>query len=201
VIKIFRFIFWLRGWKLNPDIPKEGKRSVLLASPHTSNWDFVYGLGGLDATGLKMRFTIKKEWMRFPLRFFMRALGALGIDRTPVRPGEARRSMVDAMTDLFKDQKELAMVITPEGTRKRATQWHTGFYYVALQANVPILLGYCDYAKKEAGIGKVIWPSAEGFEKDMREIMAFYSQFTPKYPENFSIDERFAPEPPHSLKK
>jgi 1-acyl-sn-glycerol-3-phosphate acyltransferase len=82
------------------------------------------------------------------------------------------------------------MLITPEGTRSLRTQWKTGFYHIAVAANVPIALGYCDYAKKEAGVAKLVYPSGD-MKKDMREIMAFYKHIVPKNPANFSIDVNY----------
>ena len=81
-------------------------------------------------------------------------------------------------------------MITPEGTRARRTQWKTGFYYAALKAGVPICLGYLDYAKKEAGVGPALYPTGN-LEADMRKIMDFYRNIKGKYPELFSLDERF----------
>src|SRR5690606_18805419 len=95
------------------------------------------------------------------------------------------------MIGLFETHPgELALVVTPEGTRSLSKKWKSGFYHVALGANVPILLGYLDYDKREAGIGKVIHPSGD-FEADMREIADFYRNISPKYPAKFSLDERF----------
>ena len=95
------------------------------------------------------------------------------------------------MAEVYNEHKEIAIMVAPEGSRSFRTQWKTGFYHVALQANVPIGLGYLDYKKKEAGIARLLWPSGD-IEKDMREIMAFYASISPRYPELFSLDERYA---------
>ena len=183
-------IFRLTGWKVSPKIPAEVKRCIVIAAPHTSNWDFWYAMAGLKILGLKTRYTIKKEWMRFPFSMITRPLGGIAIDRSPKKPGEARKSQTEAMIQLFRDNPELMILITPEGTRSKRTEWRTGFYHVAIGANVPICLGYIDYKKKVAGIGKTIYPS--DMEKDIREIMAFYSTIHPKFPEKFSIDQNYA---------
>ena len=118
-------------------------------------------------------------------------MGGIGIDRSPRKPGEERLSMTEAMADLFKKHQRLAVMVTPEGSRSLRTEWKTGFYYVAKMADVPIALGYLDYAKKEAGVGMMVHPS-DDMESDLRKIMAFYRDIGPKYPEKFSVDLRYA---------
>lgn len=179
------------GWTIAGEELKNHRRCVALAAPHTSNWDFYYTLSAFRELGLPMRFTIKDDWMKFPYGLVMEPLGGIAIDRSPRKEGEERPSMVEAMVRLFEDPEfELALVVTPEGTRSRSPQWKSGFYHVATQAKVPILLCYLDYAKKEAGVGKVLYPSGN-FESDMRGIMEFYQHITPKHPERFTIDARY----------
>lgn len=184
---IVKFLYWLSGWKMNNQMPKNIRKCVMLAIPHTSNWDIYYARMAFVLMGIPVKFTIKKEWMRFPFNILMNALGAIGIDRSPKKQGEERKSMVEAMVDLFAVEDELVILVTPEGTRSKATKWKSGFYYVALNAKVPIALGYLDYKKKEAGVGKVIYPSGD-YIKDMKEIMDFYKNITAKYPEKYSPD-------------
>ena len=128
--------------------------------------------------------------MKFPFGPFVRAMGGIGIDRRPKQAGEARPSMVQVMTDLFKQHPKLVMLVTPEGTRARQEQWKTGFYHIAVNAGVPIALAYMDYAKQKTGVGKVIYPSGD-MQKDMQEIMAFYANITAKFPQDFSVDQRY----------
>lgn len=188
---ISRIIFALSGWTKDENLPKEVSRCVIIAAPHTSNWDLVYARAAFFLMGVPLRFTIKDEWLRFPFGPLTRALGGIGIDRRPKLPGEPRKSMTEAMVDLFSKHQRLAMMVTPEGTRSRRTEWKTGFYYVALNAKVPIALGYLDYKRKRAGVGKMVFPSGD-IDKDMREIVAFYKYIPPKHPERFAIDERYA---------
>ena len=189
---ICTLIFRLMGWKTGSSIPADYPQCVVIAAPHTSNWDLILAIGALEILKIKAKYTIKSEWMRFPFKWLIHSTGGVAVDRSPKKAGEERRSTVDALAELFQTHKELALLVTPEGTRKKATKWRTGFYQVALKANVPILMGYVDYAKKEAGIGTVIHPSPGGFEKDMRIIMDFYAKTTPKFPESFSLDEEFS---------
>lgn len=186
--KLFsRFIFWLFGWTLDDHLKADFTRCVMIASPHTSNWDFIFARAAFSMMGIPIRFTVKQEWTRFPFGWFMNGLGAIGIDRTPKKPGDPRPSMTEAMIDLFAKNKELVVMVTPEGTRKKVTKWKTGFYHVAVGAKVPIALGYLDYKNKIAGVGKIVYPTGD-IHKDMQEITDFYRPISPKHPELFSID-------------
>ncbi len=188
MIKWFlKLIFRLNGWKIDPNLPDFGKRAVMMAAPHTSNWDFVYTIAAFDLLNIPIRFTIKKEWLKWPFKNIFLRMGAVPIDRSPKEPGQKRKSMVEAMVDLFMNYDDMIMMVTPEGTRGKRTKWKTGFYHVARQAGVPISFGYLDYEKKIAGVGKVMKPT-DDMDKDMKEIMEFYGQLKGKIPSNFSID-------------
>ena len=106
--------------------------------------------------------------------------------------GLKKRSMVDAMADLFDERDELCVLVTPEGTRKLRNKWHTGFYHTALKANVPIAIGYLDYAKREAGIADVFYPTGD-MGADMKRLTQGYVGKTPKFPELFEFDKRYLP--------
>ncbi|NNG81445.1 1-acyl-sn-glycerol-3-phosphate acyltransferase [Acinetobacter sp. ANC 5378] len=180
----------MMGWEIDNHWPLDLDQCVMIAAPHTSNWDALYARLALKALGVNVRLTIKDSYMKFPFGSFVRALGGIGIDRTPKAEGEPRPSMVQVMTDLFKDHPKLVMLVTPEATRAKQEQWKTGFYHVATGAGVPIALAYMDYAKKKTGVGKIVYPTGD-YEKDMAEIMDFYSQINAKFPENFSVDKRY----------
>ncbi|QIC60376.1 acyltransferase [Acinetobacter schindleri] len=180
----------LMGWETDNHWPENLSQCVMIAAPHTSNWDALYARLALKALGVNVRLTIKDSYMQFPLGPFVRAMGGIGIDRRPKQAGEPRPSMVQVMTDLFKQHPELVMLVTPEGTRARQEQWKTGFYYVAVNAGVPIALAYMDYEHKKAGVGKIIHPTGN-FEEDMAEIMDFYAGIQAKFPEEFSVDQRY----------
>ncbi|WP_286860681.1 MULTISPECIES: 1-acyl-sn-glycerol-3-phosphate acyltransferase [Acinetobacter] len=180
----------LMGWETDNHWPENLSQCVMIAAPHTSNWDALYARLALKALGVNVRLTIKDSYMKFPLGPFVRAMGGIGIDRRPKQAGEPRLSMVQVMTDLFKHHPELVMLVTPEGTRARQEQWKTGFYYVAVNAGVPIALAYMDYEHKKAGVGKIIHPTGN-FEEDMAEIMDFYAGIQAKFPEEFSVDQRY----------
>uniref|UniRef100_UPI0040486680 1-acyl-sn-glycerol-3-phosphate acyltransferase n=2 Tax=Roseivirga sp. TaxID=1964215 RepID=UPI0040486680 len=177
-----RFLFWITGWKLEGEFPKGVKKVVITAAPHTSNWDFFYARLAFYLLEVPLNYTIKKEMMVGPLGWMLKSMGAIPIDRSPKKDGDARKSMVDAMADLFNERESLAVMVTPEGTRTYVPEWKTGFYYVALKAGVPIVLGFLDYKNKIAGIGPAIHPSGD-VEKDIETMKAFYRTKTGKYPE------------------
>lgn len=179
---IFRWIFRKNGWKVNNPYMAECQHCVMVGAPHTSNWDFVYTMIAFEVMNIPLRFTIKKEWMRFPFSVFVKPFGAVGIDRSPKEAGSEKISMVDAMVNLLNAHTKMAMVVTPEGTRKPVKKLKTGFYHVALKANVPIALGYLDYEKRIAGVGKMVYPSGD-MSADLNIIAEFYRGITPKFPE------------------
>ncbi|WP_162426418.1 1-acyl-sn-glycerol-3-phosphate acyltransferase [Pontibacter pudoricolor] len=172
-----KLLFKVSGWKLNGNLTPENRRCVMIAAPHTSNWDFVYARAAFYLMDAPIRYTIKKEFMRFPFGGLLRSMGALPIDRSK------NTRMVDAMIRIFKETPgDMCVMVTPEGTRKYQPRWRRGFYYVAEGAGVPIVLGYLDYAKKEAGVGPTIYPTGD-IEADLEKIMAFYRTKQGKYPE------------------
>lgn len=178
----FKLLTKLSGWRINPEVPPEAFRSVMVAAPHTSNWDAFYMLLAAKTLKLPMRFAIKKSWLRFPMGLLFKPLGAIGVDRSPRKPGEKRLSMVDAMACLFQEHDRLTMTVAPEGTRKLNKKLKTGYYYTALRAGVPISFGYLDYANKEAGVAGTIMPTGD-MEADLERIKEAYAKFTGRFPE------------------
>jgi 1-acyl-sn-glycerol-3-phosphate acyltransferase len=174
-----KFLFKISGWRAEgelPDVPK-----YVLIATHTSNWDLIVGLTfwAIISHGFfrgKFSWLGKKEAFRGPLGAFFNWIGGLPIDR------RARQNVVEQVTQAFRSREELVMVIAPEGTRKKATHWKTGFYYIAQGAQVPIVFGFIDYQRKVAGIGPAIIPSGD-IQADMEIIRDFYSNVHAKYPD------------------
>ncbi|CAN5434334.1 lysophospholipid acyltransferase family protein [soil metagenome] len=193
IMSIYTAWFKFKGWEFDTaSMTEEAHNCVMIAAPHTSNWDLMYMMGSFGLLGIKIRFTIKNEWQNTPIiSRIIENLGAIWIDRSPKIGSTERKSMTEAMVDLFRANPRLTLVVTPEGTRAKRTEWKTGFYHVAVQAGVPIGLGYLDYKKKKAGVGKFIHPSGD-MEKDLREIMAFYKTIHPRHPKDFSVDLRYS---------
>lgn len=178
-----KFWFWLNGWKIEGELPEGVTKGVMTAAPHTSNWDFMWARASFYILKVPMNYTIKKEFIKGPLGWILKSMGAIPIDRSPRKEGEDRKSTVEAMADLFKDRDQLFVMVTPEGTRKYVAEWKTGFYHTAVMAGVPIVVGFVDYKEKRAGFGPTIYPSGN-IEEDFETIKAFYRTKTGKYPEN-----------------
>jgi 1-acyl-sn-glycerol-3-phosphate acyltransferase len=172
-----RLLFKISGWQVVGKIPPEAKKCVMIAAPHTSNWDLVFARAAFYIMDVPLKYTIKKEWMDKPIMGpMLKAFGAIPIERTKQKGG-----MVQAMAKLFNQYHELAIMVTPEGTRKFVPKWRTGFYHTAVAGGVPIVLGYLDYDKKHAGIGEVVYPSGD-IQGDMERILNFYSKIIPRHP-------------------
>lgn len=176
-----RIIFWITGWSLNANWPKGLKKAVLIAVPHTSNWDLFYARAAFYLMDIPVRFTIKKEVMIGPLGWLIKGLGGIAIDRKRI-PGGRKQTYTEAMTSMLKEADELVIMVTPEGTRSAVKKWKTGFYQIALGAEVPVVIGYLDYKKKEAGIGPCIYPNGD-MDGQIEEMKVFGRTVTPKHPE------------------
>lgn len=187
---IARLIMFLLGWKVEKNLPEGVNRCVMIAAPHTSNWDFPIARSAFSILKIPVKYTIKDSWFKFPFNLIFGPLGGIPINRAPRKKGEERPSTVDAMAALFENRDSLAVMVTPEGTRSYREEWKSGFYHVAKKAGVPIGLGYLDYEKKIAGVGKMVYPS-DDIDADMKIIMDFYKDVSPKHPENFSLDQRY----------
>jgi 1-acyl-sn-glycerol-3-phosphate acyltransferase len=172
-----KFVFWVSGWKLGAIHDVEIKKSMMIAAPHTSNWDIILARAAFYLMDVDVRFTVKKEWTEhWLLGGLVRAIGGLPVDRS------RNNSLVDGMIKLFAERDELVIMITPEGTRAYQPRWRKGYYFAALGAHVPIRLGYLDYRIKEAGIGPAVYPTGN-YEADEALIKAFYRTKTGRFPE------------------
>jgi 1-acyl-sn-glycerol-3-phosphate acyltransferase len=175
-----KFFFFLIGWKISANITPEVKHSVMIAAPHTSNWDFPFAIAAFWIMGIEMRYFIKDAYTR-PLLFgwLFRWTGAMGVSRSQ------RNNLVEHSIELLKTRKELVILVPAEGTRKWVDKWKTGFYHIAIGAGVPITLGYLDYKSKTAGVDHSFMPSGN-FEQDMQYIENFYKDKTGRYPELYN---------------
>ncbi len=174
--RIALLFFKLAGWKSQgrkPDI----SRYVIIAAPHTSNWDFIYTLCLTFIYRIKPVIMMKDAWFRWPLGPLFRWLGVIPIDQSK------SNNVVAQSIAHFNQSKNMILVLAPAGTRKRARQWRTGFYYIATGAGVPIVLGFLDYRRKIGGIGPTIHPTGD-LEADMTVIQSFYKDIAGKHPEN-----------------
>lgn len=172
---------WLRitGWKFEGPVPVQ-RRYVLIAAPHTSNWDFVYMLAMAWSLGVRLRWMGKASLFVFPLGGLFRALGGLPIRR------DLRSNAVEQSVAQFALGHDLALAVPAEGTRASAAVWRSGFYHIARLAEVPILLGYLDYARKRGSVGPALSPSGD-VRADMDRLRAFYADKVGLYPERFTV--------------
>lgn len=178
--QISRLVLKLAGWKIiNNDIPD---KAVVIMAPHTSNIDFVMGWLGYTSLGLKSHYLIKKEAFTWYSSGLLKLLGGISVDR------RQSSNVVMQIVDEFDKRNQFYVTITPEGTRKLNHNWKRGFYFIALNANVPIVMGFLDYKNKEGGLGPMFVPTGD-LEADFKKIKEFYSQKHAKYPNKFSLSE------------
>lgn len=172
----------LTGWKIEGSLPPNAQKSVFIAAPHTSNWDLPYTLMVAFALRLNIYWMGKEQIFKPPFRGLMKWLGGIPIRR------ESSNNVVAASVQAIKDAKgPLQLIVPPEGTRSKTRYWKTGFYHIAVGANVPIILAYMDYEKKISGIGPVFQPTGD-VEADMVKIKAFYAPFKGKNAKQFEAD-------------
>ncbi len=177
------FILWLfrlRGWRLEGGKP-DAKRYVIIGAPHTSNWDFVFFLGTTHHFGISPRFMGKASLFRWPLRRFMFDMGGVPVDRSK------RGNYADAMVAEFASHDEFALVIAPEGTRSHVGKWRSGFWHIANEAQVPLVLAWVDNKNMSGGLGPAIMPSGD-FAADMERIAEFYRAVMPGHPKWAAFD-------------
>ena len=163
-ILILRLVGWTsKGSKVS--VPKY----VLIGAPHTSNWDFPLMLLVVLELRLQLYWMGKHTLFPFPFSGLMKWLGGIPINRTK------SHNVVFDIVAQFKSNDNFVVLVPPEGTRRRVSEWKTGFYHIANNAEVPILMGYVDAGKKEAGFADFFYPTGD-LESDMKEIRSFYAQ-------------------------
>lgn len=166
--RIYQFIFFrLMGWKIVGSIDENIKKCVLMVVPHTSWHDFFLGVLARGIIQLEMNWVGKKELFQFPLHYYFRWMGGAPLDRT------GGLNKVDYIAAIFKERTIFRMAIAPEGTRKKVTELKTGFYYIALKANVPIIPVAFNFGMKEVNIGQPFYPSGNSIE-DMKILSTHF---------------------------
>ncbi len=190
---VSRLIMLIKGWTYNVDALKTLDKCVLIVAPHTSAWDMAIGKAIFVLAKVPAKIAIKKEAFFWPLNWVLRYLGGFPIDRTPKDGTKQRLSLTEALVNSVKKEKKICLVITPEGSRGKRKQWKTGFYHIAVKAQVPIALGYLDFDVKEGIVDKIFYPTGD-LDKDMRAIMDYYKDKTHlgKYPNRCVTDERWS---------
>lgn len=176
-------MYRLRGWKASGEVP-EPRRFIIIAAPHTSNWDFVNFLGLTADLKVRAHFMGKLSLFKWPIGGFMKQMGGIPVDR------HNASNAVAQMVEQFARRAEFMLTVAPEGTRGKAKKWRTGFYQIALAAKVPMVVGMMDYGTKTGGLGPLIWPTGD-FRADMMKVLEVYKSCIPKFPERAvtSIDD------------
>lgn len=167
----------LLGWRLVGARPQLD-RYVLIAAPHTSNWDFPLMLLFAAAFDIKITWMGKHSLFRPPMGAVMRALGGMPIER------HKSKNVVDSIVEAFHSARELVLVVPTEGTRARVEYWKSGFYHIARQAGVPIVPSLLDFGKKQGGFGPPLELSGD-IRQDMQFFRDFYAGAKGLYPERF----------------
>jgi 1-acyl-sn-glycerol-3-phosphate acyltransferase len=176
------------GWKIEGAFDENVKKCVIMVFPHTSWHDFYIGIFTRGICGVEINFIAKKELFRFPFGNYFRWMGGEPIDRT------ACFNKVDAIVAVFKNQEEFRLAITPEGTRKKVNELKSGFYYIAVKANVPIIPVAFDYGRKTVSIGKPFYPISN-YEDDLKILLKHFKSVTGKIPEKgFSPEKNYSDE-------
>lgn len=173
--KLADFVLRLISWQVDVTFP-EARKYVVIGAPHTTGWDLFYLMLLKLSTGIDMKWVGKDTLFRWPLGVFMRWLGGIPVKR------HSKNNFVEQIVAQFRQREELIIAIAPEGSRGKTSYWRTGFYYIALGADVPIALGFIDYPSRVVGIGPSLLPSGD-IQVDFSKIKAFYGGKTGRYPE------------------
>ena len=169
----------LFGWRLEGRLPDVNKL-VVIAAPHTSNWDLPVLLSVAFALKAKACWLGKHTLFRWPFGFLFRWMGGIPVYRS------ASQNVVAQSVEMFRNSEKLILTIPPEGTRGKVSHWKTGFYYIALGAEVPIAMAFIDYKRKASGVGPTLYPTGD-IEADMEIIRNFYVNVTAKYPDKAGL--------------
>ena len=172
----------LTGWKVVGKLPPDAVKSVLIAAPHTSNWDLPYTLMVAFALRLNVYWMGKTSLFKPPFRGVMMWLGGIPVDRS-----QSNNLVAASSAAIMRATGPLQLIVPPEGTRSGTRYWKTGFYYIATGANVPIVMAYLDYDKKVGGLGPVFKTTGD-IDADMAAIKAFYATVKGKNADQFRAD-------------
>lgn len=176
--KLYQFIFFkIFGWKINGTIPYEIKKCIVIVVPHTSWWDFFVGVVTRGILNVEINFLGKKELFVFPFGYFFKWMGGAPLNR------QKNENKVEAIAKVFDKKEIFRLAIAPEGTRKKVDKWRTGFYYMAKQANVPIIPVAFDYKLKTVTL-HAPFVISDSIEHDLTKLQSLYKGVVGKNAEN-----------------
>lgn len=173
----------LGGWKNAGDWPAI-TRAVIVAAPHTSNWDGVWMLTTAAHYRIRLRYMGKKSLTEGPFGRLVRWSGCIPIDRS--QRNDVVRAMADAFAAAKAEGTDLLLAIPPEGTREAVAHWKSGFYHIAVMAGVPLIMAVCDYRTRTLSVSGVLWPTGD-YDADFPLIASHYAGATGKHPGQFVI--------------
>jgi len=169
---------WVFGWECVGERSTGDNKCIVLGVPHTSNWDFVIIVAIASKLNLNIYWMGKQQLFRGPIGWVAKWLGGIPIDRSKTN------NVVDQMVDVFNEAKDLWLLIAPEGTRKRVPRWKTGFYHIAKEGQIPIVLSFIDYVEKRCGLGET-FRTTDDMKADLTFLQAHYGQYAAKHPEDY----------------
>lgn len=184
-----RLVFTLAGWKAVGAPPPKIPKYVMICAPHTSYWDGFWMLGCASLLGIDLRFLGKHTMFQGPLGWLMKGLGAVPVIRSQ------RQNTVQQAAEWFKSSDAFLLGVAPEGTRRLTAGWKTGFYWIAMEAKVPIVCAFIDYGTKTGGfLPDVIHPTGN-IETDFALFRKAYAKITPRFPEKMAPIRPLSPQP------
>lgn len=172
--------FKIMGWKVvgNTNFSKDTiKKAVIISAPHTSNFDFIIGILLRKVTQVKTNFIGKQELFTWPFGYYFRAVGGVPVDR------KNKENKVQTIAKLFENKEEFRLTLAPEGTRSKVDEWRTGFYYIAKQANVPIIMFTLDFGNKQNTVSEPFYPT-DNMEADFKFMKSFFKDVKGKIEKN-----------------
>lgn len=179
---ISKFILYqILGWEIENDFPKDIDKYIIIAAPHTSNWDFPIAVLSKFIKGKDIKFIGKHTLFKPPFGFIFRALGGTPVNRSKTT------NMVQSVVDIFNSREKFIFAISPEGTRKRVSKWKTGFYHVALGAKVPVVMATLDFENKKIKIAEPYHPTGD-IKADFKVFHEYFKNVKGKNPEQFDPD-------------
>jgi 1-acyl-sn-glycerol-3-phosphate acyltransferase len=164
-------------WRVGGTVPDLAK-CVLVAAPHTSNWDFVVGIAAKQALALRVHWLGKHTLFRWPFAGLLRRLGGIPVDR------EAAEGIVGTAVGWFARERQLFVGVTPEGTRSRVERWKSGFHRIAVGAGVPILPIRLDWSRRMVELLPLFMPTPD-YEADLERLQALFTAEMARDPQSF----------------
>lgn len=184
VQRIILWIYALRGWKIEGNLPRHIKKYVIAGAPHTSNWDFVFFAGATHKENVLPNFMGKHTLFEGAMRRFMFDMGGIPVDR------RKSANAVDQIADEYEKRDRLALVIAAEGTRTTDGKWKSGFYHIARAAGVPIVPAYADNDRMIIGFGEPLFPTGN-YGEDLLKLAQWFRSKLPDY-DRFKVLEQQA---------